>query len=145
MELEINGFINFLLYLGVTLPLLGFGLLVFAFTTPYKEFKLIADGANTDDQQKVNAAKAAAHDLGGKIIGLAIVLASAIYHSVSLVDLVIWGLIGTVFQVIVFYLFELFTPFKVVAEIPKGNVAVGVFASRLSIATGLLMAALISY
>jgi putative membrane protein len=145
MELEINGFINFLLYLGVTLPLMGFGLLVFAFTTPYKEFKLIADGANTDDQQKVNAAKAASHDLGGKIIGLAIVLASAIYHSVSLVDLVIWGLIGTVFQVVVFYLFELFTPFKVVAEIPKGNVAVGVFASRLSIATGLLMAALISY
>ena len=143
--MEISGFINFLLYLGVTLPLMGFGLLVFAFTTPYKEFKLIADGANTEDPQKVNAAKAASHDLGGKIIGLAIVLASAIYNSVSLVDLLIWGLVGTVFQVVVFYLFELCTPFKVVAEIPKGNVAVGVFASRLSIATGLLMAALISY
>jgi putative membrane protein len=145
MNLDINGFINFLMYLGVTLPLLGFGLVVFAFTTPYKEFKLIADGANTDDLQKVNAAKAAAHDLGGKIIGLAIVLASAIYHSVSLGDLVIWGLIGTLFQVLVFYLFELLTPFKVIAEIPKGNVSVGVFASRLSIATGILMAALISY
>ncbi|KEO83854.1 membrane protein [Tumebacillus flagellatus] len=145
MEMQWESFLNFLLYLVVTLPLMGFGLLVFAFTTPYKEFKLIADGSKTDDPQKVNAGKAAANDLGGKVIGLAIVMASAIYHSVSLVDLVIWGVIGTVFQVGVFYLFELFTPFKVIAEIPKGNVAVGIFSSRLSIATGLLMAALISY
>lgn len=144
-DVNINGFINFLLYLVVTLPLLGFGLMVFTFTTPYKEFKLIAEGANSDDPHKVNAAKAAAHDLGGKTIGLAIMLASAIYHSVSLMDLVIWGLIGTVFQVLVFYLFELFTPFKVIKEIPKGNVSVGIFSSRLSIAMGLLMAALMSY
>jgi putative membrane protein len=73
------------------------------------------------------------------------VLASAIFHAVSLWDLVVWGVVGTVFQVLVFYLFELITPFKVVSEIPKGNVSVGIFASRLSIAAGLLMAALISY
>ena len=136
---------NFLLYLVVTLPLLGFGIWVFAITTPYKEFALIRDGANTKDPVKVNAAKAAAHDLGGKIIGLAIVLASAIYHSLGLLDLAIWGVLGIIFQVVVFYLFELVTPFKVIAEIPKGNVSVGIFASRLSVATGLLMAALISY
>jgi putative membrane protein len=137
--------LNFLMYLGVTLPLLAFGIFVFAFTTPYKEYALLREGAETGDSQKVAAAKAAAHDLGGKIIGLAIVLASAIYHSVNLWDLVIWGVVGTVFQVLVFYLFELITPFKVVSEIPKGNVSVGIFASRLSIAAGLLMAALISY
>jgi putative membrane protein len=83
--------------------------------------------------------------LGGKIIGLAIVLSSAIFNSVNIVDLIIWGVVGVVFQVVVFYLFELLTPFRVVAEIPKGNVSVGIFASRLSVATGLLMAALISY
>jgi putative membrane protein len=137
--------LNFLMYLGVTLPLLAFGIFVFAFTTPYKEYALIREGAETGDPQKVAAAKAAAHDLGGKIVGLAIVLASAIFHAVSLWDLVVWGVVGTVFQVLVFYLFELITPFKVVSEIPKGNVSVGIFASRLSIAAGLLMAALISY
>jgi putative membrane protein len=137
--------LNFFTYLAVTIPLLAFGIFVFLFTTPYKEYQLIADGANTDDPQKVAAAKAAAHDLGGKIIGLAIVLASAVFHAVSLMDLVVWGILGTVFQVLVFYLFELVTPFRVVSEIPKGNVSVGIFASRLSIAAGLLMAALISY
>ncbi|MGH1941428.1 DUF350 domain-containing protein, partial [Acinetobacter baumannii] len=70
---------------------------------------------------------------------------SAVYNSVNLLDLVVWGIIGTLFQVLVFYLFELVTPFRVVSEIPKGNVSVGIFASRLSVATGLLMAALISY
>lgn len=140
-----SNILNFLMYLGVTLPLLGVGIAVFLFTTPYKEFQLIRDGADTTDPQKAAAAKAAAHDLGGKILGLSIVLASAVFHSLSLGDLILWGLIGILFQVLVFYLFELLTPFKIVSEIPKGNVSVALFASRLSLASGLLMAALISY
>jgi putative membrane protein len=145
METQFGYLLNFLIYLAVTVPILGLGIWVFAMTTPYKEFELIKNGASTEDPQRAAAAKAAAHDLGGKIIGLAIVLASAVYHSVNLLDLVIWGVVGIVFQVLVFYLFEWMTPFKVVSEIPKGNVSVGIFASRLSIAAGLLMAALISY
>jgi putative membrane protein len=137
--------VNFLIYLGVTVPLMGLGILFFNLTTPYNEFRLIRDGADLGDPSKVAASKAAAHDLGGKIIGQALVLASAVYHSVSIVDLIIWGLLGIAFQIIVFYLFELLTPFKVVAEIPKGNVSVGVFSFCLSAASGLLMASLISY
>lgn len=140
-----DNIVNFLIYLGVTVPLLGFGFLMFMVTTPYKEFQIIREGSNGADKQKVMAAKAVANDLGGKIIGLSLVLASAVYHSLGIVDLIIWGLLGTAFQVIVFYLFELVTPFKVIKEIPAGNVSVGIFTSRLSIATGLLMAALISY
>ncbi|TLS49444.1 DUF350 domain-containing protein [Paenibacillus antri] len=136
---------NFFLYLVVTIPIMAVGIFVFQLTTPYNEFALIREGADADDPRKSAAAKAAAHDLGGKIIGLAIVLASAVYHAVSLWDLALWGLVGVVFQVGVFYLFEWLTPFRVISEIPKGNVSVGLFASRLSIATGLLLAALISY
>ncbi|PYI52630.1 DUF350 domain-containing protein [Paenibacillus flagellatus] len=145
MNEQVSNILNFLAYLGVTLPILAFGIVAFMVTTPYNEYKLIREGASTDDPRKVNAAKAAAHDLGGKIIGLAIVLASAVFHSVSLLDLALWGIMGIIFQVAVFYLFELVTPFRVVSEIPNGNVSVGIFASRLSVATGLLMAALISY
>ncbi|HZG74324.1 MAG TPA: DUF350 domain-containing protein [Paenibacillus sp.] len=136
---------NFILYLVVTIPIMAVGIFVFQLTTPYNEFALIRDGADMSDPSKAAAAKAAAHDLGGKIIGLAIVLASAVYHAVSLWDLALWGLVGVVFQVGVFYLFEWLTPFRVISEIPKGNVSVGLFASKLSIATGLLLAALISY
>jgi putative membrane protein len=145
MNEQLSNILNFLAYLGVTLPILLFGILAFMVTTPYNEYKLIREGADSDDPRKMNAAKAAAHDLGGKVIGLAIVLASAVFHSVSLLDLAMWGILGIIFQVVVFYIFELVTPFRVVSEIPKGNVSVGIFASRLSVATGLLMAALISY
>ncbi|MEF3305279.1 DUF350 domain-containing protein [Paenibacillus sp. GYB003] len=145
MNEQLANLLNFLTYLGVTLPILAFGIFAFMITTPYNEYKLIREGANTDDPRKIGAAKAAAHDLGGKIIGLSLVLASAVFHSVSLLDLAMWGILGILFQVVVFYLFELVTPFRVVSEIPNGNVSVGIFASRLSVATGLLMAALISY
>jgi putative membrane protein len=137
--------IDFLIYLGITVPLLGIGILFFVFTTPYSEFKLIREGSNVTDPVKVGAARAAAYDLGGKIVGQALVLASAVYHSIGLLDLVIWGILGIAFQIIVFYLFGLLAPFKVLVEIPKGNVSVGLFSFFLSLASGLLMASLISY
>ncbi|WJH35830.1 DUF350 domain-containing protein [Paenibacillus sp. CC-CFT747] len=56
--------VNFLQYLGVTIPLLLVGLLVFIFTTPYNEFRIIQNGKEAGDPQKVAAAKAVAYDLG---------------------------------------------------------------------------------
>ncbi|MDF2964346.1 MAG: hypothetical protein K0S39_6081 [Paenibacillus sp.] len=143
--MQLQSIVNFLIYAGVSVPLLGVGLLFFIFTTPYSEFKLIRDGSDVTDPVKVGAARAAAYDLGGKMLGQVLVIASAVYHSVGLLDLIIWGLLGIAFQIIVFYLFELLTPFKVLAEIPKGNVAVGLFSFILSTVSGVLMASLISY
>ncbi|MCM3273292.1 DUF350 domain-containing protein [Paenibacillus elgii] len=142
---QFGNIVNFLMYLGVTVPLMGLGIFLFNLTTPYNEFALIREGGDLSDPGKAAAAKATAYDLGGKMIGQVLVLASAVYHSVGLVDLIIWGLIGIAFQIIVFYLFELLTPFKVLAEIPKGNVSVGIFSFCLSLASGLLLASLISY
>lgn len=143
--LQWDGIINFLLYLGVSVPLFLVGILLFFLTTPYQEIKMIREGAQLDNPLKVAAAKAASLDLGGKAVGLGLVLASAIYSSVGLLDLIIWGAIGTGFLILVFYLFEWMTPFRVVSEIPKGNVSVGIFSAFLSLASGILMAALISY
>ncbi|MDR6225594.1 DUF350 domain-containing protein [Desmospora profundinema] len=137
--------LNFLMYLGVSIPLVVLGIFLFLITTPYKETQLIKEGAETADSQKAAAAKAASYVLGGKLLGLTLVLSSAIYHAASLVDLMIWGAVGAVFQVLIFYLFELLTPFRVTSEIPKGNVSVGIFSAFLSISTGLLLASLISY
>jgi len=138
--------INFLEYLGVSVPLMILAVMLFSFTTPYKEFQIMAAGDDLEDPRKVAAAKAVAFDIGGKVLGLAILLGSAIYHSVDLWDMILWTLTGTVSLIIVYWLFELFTPsIKVRQEIPNGNVAVGIFSFCLSIATGIIMAALISY
>ncbi|EGO62798.1 DUF350 domain-containing protein [Acetonema longum] len=143
MNLQGANFANFFTYLALSLPLLVLGAYIFILSTPYKELHLIKEGSQ--DQAKSLAAKAAAYDLGGKILGQSIVLASAIYHAINPADLIIWGILGMAFQVIVFYLFEFLTPFKVTDEIAKGNVAVGILSSRISFATGLLLAAVISY
>ncbi|HWR42080.1 DUF350 domain-containing protein [Sporomusa sp.] len=136
---------NFLLYLEVSLPLLGIGIAAFMAITPYKEFQLIGDGDEINDPRKFASAQAAAYTLGGKVLGLSLVLASAVFHSVNIIDLTIWGCIGIGAQVILFYLYELVTPFKVTNEIPKGNVSVGILSAFLSISIGFLLASLISY
>lgn len=140
-----EAFINFLTYLGISIPILILGVLVFVFTTPYREFELIREASQTEDPMKVAAGQAATYDLSGKILGLTIVLASAILSAQSLVDFVIWGVIGVVFQVIVFYLFHLITPLSVIKEIPKGNVSVAIFSSRISLISSLILAASIYY
>jgi len=137
---------NFLMYLGATIPLMIFSVMLFSFTTPYKEFQILADGDDLENPRKVSSAKAVAFDLGGKVLGTAILLASAIYHSIGIWDMVVWTLTGTVSLIIVYWLFEVLTPtLKVRKEIPNGNVAVGFFSFCLSLATGILMASLISY
>lgn len=137
-------FVNFLIYFAVTVPMLGVGIYFFMLTTPYKEFALLENGGDGRDMQRGACAQAAAYDTGGKMLGLGMVLASAIFHSLGIAEVVIWGLIGMVFQVLVYYLYEAITPFKVRAEIPKGNVAVGILSAFISLTTGLIMAALIS-
>ncbi|MEK3721305.1 DUF350 domain-containing protein [Paenibacillus sp. FSL H8-0034] len=134
---------NFLLYLVTTLGLIGAGLGIFLIITPYKEMKLIKEGTSTEIT-KVNAAQASAHDLGGKMIGLCVVLASAIYHSANLMELILWGLVAIVAQIVTYYLFGWITPFKVAKEIQMGNVSVAILGSRLSLGCSLIIAALIS-
>lgn len=136
--------INFSLYLLVSIPLMIFGILMFTRTTSYNDFDMINAGSNTHDPGQADAAIAVACDLGGKIIGLSTVLASAIFHSANLIELTIWGLVGILFEIIIFCFFRLLSPIKVTTEISGGNIAVGIFSAVLSISSGLLMAALIS-
>jgi putative membrane protein len=127
--------INFVTYFGVALILLVVGLVIMELTTKNKEYKLIAEGN-----------KAASYLLGGRVLALSIVLYSALANAISLFDLVIWGSIAVIAQVIVFYLAELLTPnFNVVKAIDDNNEAVGIFLMLLSIAIGVVIAGSITY
>lgn len=131
-----NIYLNFLAYLGVSLSLLVIGMLLFALSTPkIKEFQLIA---------KKNVA--AALLLGGKIIGLALVLGSAVEYSVSLFDMAIWGVIGILAQILVFFLAEMLTVrFSIQQAIEEDNRAVGTMLLALSVAVGWIVAKCLSY
>lgn len=130
-----NLYLNFLSYLGVGLVLLIVGTFLFEITTKNKEFKLISQGNKT-----------AAYVLGGKVLGLSIVLYSAIANSISLIDMVIWGSIAILAQIIVFYLAEILTPtFSLNEAIEKDNQAVGLFLLILSVSIGLTIAGSLTY
>ncbi|MEH7249617.1 DUF350 domain-containing protein [Neobacillus niacini] len=127
--------LNFLIYLGVSLGLLLIGLFLMEITTKVKEFSLMGKGN-----------KAASYVLGGRLLGLAIVLYSALANSISLLDMVIWGTVGIVAQIIVFYLAELLTPsFNISQSIEEDNRAVGLFLLLLSVSIGIVIAGCLTY
>ena len=131
-----NLYINFLSYLGVAIGLLVVGMVLFTISTPkIKEFKLIAE-------KNVSAAML----LGGKVVGLAIVLGAAAEYSISLMDMAIWGVIGIVSQIIVFILAEVITiRFSIQKAIEEDNRAVGTILLSLSLAVGWIVAKCLSY
>lgn len=144
MNFQLPSIINFLVYLGISVPLIGIGIYAFIRTTPYDDFAILRAGSEEALEHR-NAAVATACDLGGKILGLAFVLTSAITHSVNWLDFIIWGVLGIIFEISVFCLFRRILPLEVTKEIPRGNISVGVISATLSIASGLLMAALLTY
>lgn len=131
-----NLYINFASYLGVSIFLLIAGIVLFTISTPkLKEFSLISEKNVT-----------AALSLGGKVAGLAIVLGAAAEYSVSLLDMVIWGVIGICSQIFVFILAEVITiRFSIKKAIEGDNRAVGIMLFSLSIAIGWIVAKCLSY
>lgn len=122
-------------YIGVALFLLLIGIILFEVTTKNKEFELIKNGN-----------KAAVYAFGGRILGLGIVLYSSISNSVNILDMVTWGSVAIVIQIIVFYLAEWMTPkFNVTKAIDEDNQAVGLFLLFLSVSIGLIIAGSLTY
>ncbi|MDR7002419.1 DUF350 domain-containing protein [Neobacillus niacini] len=127
--------VSFLSYLAVSLVLLLVGLFLMEITTKVKEFSLMAKGN-----------KAASYVLGGRLLGLAIVLYSTVANSISLSDMALWGAVGILAQIIVFYLAEWLTPrFNVTQSIEEDNQAVGLFLMFLSVSIGLVIAGCLTY
>lgn len=85
------GFPVLLLHLAVTLGMLGIGVTIYHLVTPYHELRLIRNG-NT----------AAALSISGAIVGLAIPLAICMATSVNVWDIVIWGIVTLLIQILAY-------------------------------------------
>lgn len=128
-----SGFDEFLTYLGVSLALLAAFIALYVRITPYDEIGLIRSGN-----------MAASFSLSGAVLGFIVPLAAAIQHSVSLVDMAIWGAIALAVQLVAFVGVKLLIP-SLTHDIPAGNGAQGFFLGSLSLAVGLLSAACMSF
>ncbi len=130
---SLAGLPSFLFYFATAIGLLLLFLLAYLFITPYREIALIREG---------NAAAAAS--LGGALLGFVLPLASAITHSVGLLDMAVWGLIALVIQLLAYGVGRLLLP-DLARDIPAGKTATGVLMCALSLAIGILNAACMSY
>ncbi|NBP72368.1 MAG: DUF350 domain-containing protein [Alphaproteobacteria bacterium] len=85
------GFPVLLLHFAVTTAMLAVGITVYHFITPYHELQLVR-GGNT----------AAAVSISAAIVGMAIPLAICMATSVSVWDIVIWGVVGLLIQILAY-------------------------------------------
>jgi len=130
---SLAGLPSFLVYFVLGLGLLVAFLAVYGRATPYDERALIREGN-----------VAAAISLSGAILGFMLPLASAIAHSVNVIDMLVWGMIALVVQVAVFVVVSRALPHFTEA-IRAGKVAAATLLAVFAVAIGLLNAACMTY
>lgn len=118
----------YIAFLVTAVLLLGLFVAAYVAITPYHEFSLIRAG-NT----------AAAWSLGGVVIGLALPLWSVAAHSIEIVDLFVWGLVGLVSQLAVFFLVSLLLK-GLKAGIEADRASYGMTSAAFSVSVGILNA-----
>ena len=123
----------FLGYFGATILLLLIFMVVYTAITPHREFALIRQGN-----------VAALLSLAGAWIGFVLPLASVVTHSVGIPDLMIWGLIAMVVQVVAYLVTRLAVP-TLSADITAGKNSVGGLCGIVALSVGILNAACMTY
>ncbi len=125
----VGGFPQFLLQAGVTLGLLITGCIVHVLLTPMKEMKLIREG-------NVSAGISVA----AVIVGLAIPMAACLETAASVYDILIWGVVAILLQLLAFRVADL-----VLRDLPKrieqDETGAALVLAGVKIAAALVMAA----
>ena len=140
MDLKMDGAIQsflsgipFLLtHFGVTIVMLVVGAFIYIKITSHDEMALIKDGNN-----------AAAVSLSGAILGLAIPLAFCMANSVNVYDIVIWGLVTLVIQLVTFWIIDLWLR-DLSKRIEEGQVGTAILLASVKLAVASINAAAIS-
>ena len=133
LQQSITGFPAFIIHLAAALGMLAVFLFIYAMITPYREFQLIREGNI-----------AATISLSGAMIGFVIPLAKSIAQSGSLLDMMMWGGIALLIQLLAYVVVRMMIP-SLTKDIPDGKIAQGTFLAVLSIVTGILNSACMTY
>ena len=128
----VAGFPDFIIQLGAALGLFIASLVVYVILTPHKELALIRAGNPS-----------AALAFAGVIIGLAIPLGSCLAYAFGLLDLLIWGVITLLLQLIAFRFADMFLR-GLPRRIAEGDVAAAVFLMSIKIGLALIISGAIA-
>lgn len=124
----VAGFPDFVLQLGTAFALFIASLIIYVLLTPHKEVALIRAGNPS-----------AALAFGGVVVGLAIPLGACLEHAFGLLDLVIWGVVTLLINLIAFRLTDMFLR-GLPRRIAEGDVAAAVFLMSMKIGIAIILA-----
>lgn len=130
---SLSGLVEFFFYFGMAIAFVVVFCQIYCWITPYNELKLVREG---------NLAPAIS--FGGALIGFTLPLYSAITHSVSFMDMTIWGLIAMLVQLAVFSIVRLFFK-ELVKGIESNQTASATLLAFISLSIGILNAASMTY
>lgn len=127
-----SGLPYFLLHLTVSIAVFLIALSIYLWLTPHHEMALIREGNQS-----------AAISLGGAAIGLGIPMAICLQSAINVWDIVIWGAVTLIIQVIAFRVVDL-----VLHDLPKriehDEKSAALFLAAMKISIALLNAAAVS-
>lgn len=123
----VSGFPDFIIQFGVALGLFVAALFIYVLMTPHKEMALIRAGNPS-----------AALAFGGVVVGLAIPLGNALAHSFGVWDLLIWGVVTLLIQLLAFRFADIFLR-GLPRRIAEGDVAAAVFLMSVKIGLAIIL------
>jgi putative membrane protein len=128
----LTGFPVLLLHFSVTLVMLGLGVWIYQLITPHHELDLVRAG-NT----------AAAISLSGAIIGLALPLAYCMASSVSVWDIIIWGFIALIIQLLAYRIGDVLLK-GLEDRIENGEMGAAILVAAIKLAVAMINAAAVA-
>jgi len=121
-----------ILHFFVTLAMLASGVVLYTLTTPHKDFALVKEGN-----------LAASISLSGAILGLAIPLGFCMASSVTVAEIIIWGILAVAIQIVVFRLCDLLLK-DLSTRIEEGELAPSILLAGIKLSVAAINAAAIS-
>lgn len=128
----VSGFPIFIIQLAVALGLFVASLVIYVLMTPHKELALIRAGNPS-----------AALAFGGVVVGLAIPLGACLTYAFGLWDIILWGVVTLLLQLLAFRFADIFLH-GLPRRIAEGDVAAAVFLMSVKIALALIIAGAIA-
>lgn len=121
---------HFLAYFAAAAALAVAFLVLYVLITPHKEIALIRQGNS-----------AAAVQLIGTFLGFAVPVAVVIGNSVSIPDMLLWGAVAALVQLVVFFVIARLLFREISQRITESCVASGIFVGGMGLGIGILQAA----
>ncbi|ANE46317.1 membrane protein [Paenibacillus swuensis] len=129
MEGYLNDLSHVFIGMVLILVMMALGYFIFSKLTKFNDYAEI---------QKGN--EAAGIYMGGKLLGLAIIVGMVSYSTDAWVDMIIWSVVGIVALCLVYIIFDFLTPaLHVCEEIEKGNKSVAQLLRSIIVGVSLVI------